>query len=273
MLAPDLTDAQEKRYNWLLNHAPLLKIGSVNKLLSRLTPPLYNGELGRAFLQELGIDYRLIGRENMPTTGAMTIVSNHPGGADVIASISALSEHRPDMAVLANKLICIEPVRDIVIPVNTLAKGRRSVDDTEIHEAYQAGKVVVFFAAGMNSRYNEQGKLRDRRWRTSFLKFAHEYNTPVHVMRISGKNSPLFYRVSKVRNSIKALANVPLENMFQLREMVRKQPEIRLYLSEEVDLPELRGPELPKGGELHRIADALYDFLYTMDGNHLTYQP
>jgi 1-acyl-sn-glycerol-3-phosphate acyltransferase len=245
----------------------MLGIGTINKIVKR-NQHLSGAPFVNAACNEMGIEVNLIGQENLPTTGPVTIVANHPGGADVLATIIAIGKVRQDMSILANKLICIEPVQDIVIPIN-ITPGKK-VDPSLVHEAYRQGKVIVFYAAGKNSRYNKDGLLRDRRWRTTFLEYAKQYNSPVVVMKIGGKNSPLFYKISKFRERHKSLKNVPLENMFQLREMILAKGTLDVFLSKPVSfLTDTEPPNLTKKQIIRKQADTLYDFLYSMDENNL----
>ncbi len=245
----------------------MLGIGTINKVVKK-NQHLANAPFINAACHDLGIKVNLIGQENLPKTGPITIVANHPGGADVLATIVAIGEVRQDMAILANKLICIEPVEDIVIPINMMSNQK--VDAALIHEAYRQGKVIVFYAAGKNSRYNEDGALRDRRWRTTFLEYAKQYNSSIVVMKIGGKNSPLFYKVSKFRARYKSLKNVPLENMFQLREMILAKGNINVFLSKTVSFPPDTEYQNQTAKQINRKqTDLLYDFLYSIDENNL----
>lgn len=245
----------------ILGMLPLLQISKANKLVAKYAH-LKNDAFINAASKEIGISLELSGIENLPKTGAVTIVSNHPGGPDVLATISAIAKVRPDMVILANKLICIEPVKEIVIPVNPLANQK--LDMAEVHKAYEAGKVVVFYAAGKNSRFDANGLLRDRKWRTTFLSFAKQYNTPINVLRIDAQNSPLFYKVSKFRERFQRLKNVPLENIFQLRELTRPVT-MKLFLSSPFHYDKTNDSTK----KMRETAEELYHFLYQMDENHL----
>lgn len=247
--------------DFILEMLPLLQIRKANKLVARHAH-LKNDIFINTVSKEIGINLKLSGIENLPKTGAVTIVSNHPGGPDVLVTISAIAKVRPDMVILANKLICIEPVKDIVIPVNPLAN--KKLDMTEVHKAYEAGKVVVFYAAGKNSRFDENGLLRDRKWRTTFLNFAKQYDTPINVLRIDAQNSPLFYKVSNFRQRFESLKNVPLENIFQLRELMRPVT-MKLFLSSPFHYDKTNDSTQ----KMRAKAEELYDFLYQMDENHL----
>jgi putative hemolysin len=199
-------------------------------------------------------------------------VANHPGGADVVATISAISQKRPDHVILANELICVEPVVGIVLPVNTMAT-KNKVNMDEVHQAYRDGKVVVFYAAGKNSRHNENGELRDRKWRPTFLDFALKYNTPITVLQISGSNANIFYKVSEFRETRPRFKKIPLENIFQLRELVKPKKEpISLLFSEPITAEQVN-KRLSSGEQKdkHEFANELYDFLYAMDEENLKF--
>lgn len=256
-----------KLYDFILSLFPFLAIGRTNRLVKRFEH-LKNIPFMEAVVKDQKINVLPIGNENIPKSGPVTIVSNHPGGADVIGALIAIGKVRPDMSILANSLICIDAIEGLVIPVNMFA--RQKVDNEEIEEAYRKGRVVVFFAAGKNSRYDEEGSLRDRRWRTTYLSFAAKYNTPIHIMRIEDKNSPIFYKVSKIRQRIKQLKNIPLENMFQLREFTRSKTALKVFISKPNYLTELEKTLDKKA--LRGKADKMHDFVYEMDENNLEYQ-
>ncbi|KAA3639139.1 MAG: hypothetical protein DWQ02_04140 [Bacteroidetes bacterium] len=270
MINPNLSPGKVKFYDFILNMLPVLKVGKVNRMIAR-NEHLSGVPFVKSLCDEAGIFVNVTGIENLPKKGPVTIVANHPGGADVLGTIIGLGAVRPDLGVLANKLICVDQIKDLVIPIDMMAKVK--VDPEMIREAYRRNKVVVFFAAGKNSRYNNDGLLRDRRWRTSFLDFASEFNTPIHVMRINGANTPLFYKVSKFRSRYKSLKNVPLENMFQLRELLNGKGTVQMFLSKAVSFPPSLKPENISDIQFKRKkADILHDFVYRMDENNLEFK-
>lgn len=263
MVKPNMAKWKINLIDGILSSIPVLAFKRANRMVDKYD----NLDDGLDFIDAVAKDVGIVtdpyGVDNIPKTGAVTIASNHPGGPDVVAALIAISKKRKDMVILANELICIPPVKELVIPVSTLAK--KKVDLTKVHEAYEAGKVVVFFAAGKNSRYNEEGLLRDRKWRTTYLDFAQQYKTPINIMRIDGKNSPLFYKVSNFRSRFKQLKKVPLENMFQLRELLRPA-NIKVFFSTSMNYqPE---KELNRS-EKRNIAEKMHNFLYTMNENNL----
>jgi putative hemolysin len=267
LVMPTMAKWKVTLIDFILNLMPFLQIGRANKL-GRKYNHLDKVAFGEAAIKDTGLEIELVGKEFLPKTGAVTIVANHPGGADVLATVIALGRERADTVILANQLICIEPVKTMVIPVDMMSKQK--VDMTEVHQAYKDGKVIVFYAAGKNSRFNEAGLLRDRRWRTTFLELANQYNTPINVLKIEGANSPLFYKVSKFRESKAWLKNVPLENFFQLREIMEAKGLLKMYLSKSIHFDDPAKTETKPG--LRAKADRLYNFIYTMNDDNLEFE-
>ena len=241
-------------------------IGQANKI-GRKYNHLKDTDFVEATIKETGLAIDFIGKEYLDKAGPVTIVANHPGGADVLATAAALGRERKDFKILANKLICFYLVEGIIIPVDTMSK--KKVDTNEIDKAYQDGNIVVFYAAGKNSRFNEKGLLRDRRWRTTFIDYARKYNTPLHVLKIEGANSSLFYKVSNFRAKYSWLKNVPLENFFQVREILTATGLLKMFLSKPINIKKVTQEETKQ--QKRQIADNFYDFLYTMNSDNLDF--
>lgn len=257
--------------DFFLNGITYLGVAKANKMLAK-NAHLKNHHFINTVIKEFGHKFEFVGTDNLPESGPVTLVANHPGGADVIATISGISQKRPDHVILANELICVEPVVDIVLPVNTMAKNNKLNMDA-VHKAYEQGKVVVFFAAGKNSRYNEEGELRDRKWRATFLDFALQYKTPVVILNIGGSNGDIFYKVSKFREKRKSLKKVPLENIFQLRELVKpKKYTVKLRFSQPIEASYIKGRlEGAEVKDKRALADEMYNFVYEMDDENLDF--
>jgi hypothetical protein len=87
---------------------------------------------------------------------------------------------------------------------------------------------------------------------------------------IGGSNSPLFYKVSKFRESKRWLKNVPLENFFQLREIMEARGKLTMHLSKTIRFtnPAEEGTK----PELRAKVDRLYNFLYTMNDDNLDFE-
>lgn len=263
-VAKSMSPWKVKLIDFILNRISFLRIGFTNKLLKRLKD-YEGGDFARELLKELKITTEVYGLENLVKNGPVTIACNHPGGGDIMAIVEAIDRVRKDVIVPANEIVCVKSIDPVSIPVRMF--GKEKIDKNLLHKAYEAGKVVLFFAGGKNSRYNEKGELRDRRWRTTFMDFAQQYNTPIQVFRIDGKNSPLFYKVAKIRKKYSFLKKIPLENIFQLRELTRST-HMKLYLSKPVFYKSINETLEEK----RKKADKLYDFLYEMSETNLEFK-
>lgn len=267
VIRPGLPKWKSSILNAILLNLPVLHIRKTNKLIENYFH-LEGGDFIDHAMVDLGASAEYHNLDNIPKTGPVTVVSNHPGGADVLATISAVWRVRSDFKILANKLVCVDPVENLVIPVDTMKK-KNKVDLSQIHEAYAAGELVVFYAAGKNSRYDEHNRLRDRKWRTTFLDFAIEYNTPIVGLYIDTKNSKLFYKISKIRSRFKSLKNVPLENIFQLREFFKQEKPATLTFSQPI-MPEEYADKVDADDQMSKrdFAKKLYDFVYSLGCNN-----
>ncbi|NVK54649.1 MAG: lysophospholipid acyltransferase family protein [Alteromonadaceae bacterium] len=138
-------------------------------------------------------------RERIPDSGRVVIIANHPiGSIDGLALIKLISEIRHDLKVVANQmLMAIEPLRDMLLPVNNMQGGTPKQHLSAIHDHLAADGAVLIFPAGEVSRLRPQG-VRDTQWHSGFLRIARHTKSPVLPIFIDAKNSPLFYSVSMV---------------------------------------------------------------------------
>lgn len=145
-------------------------------------------------------------RDNIPASGRVVIVANHPLGAlDALALIQLISEIRKDVVVVANELLSnIHPLKDLFLPVDNLDGASRKDQIRAIQEALSEEKAVIFFPAGEVSRLRPNG-IRDGRWNSGFLRFAKRSNAPVLPVHIKARNSSLFYGVSALYKPLSAL--------------------------------------------------------------------
>lgn len=271
VIKPGLPKWKASLFNMVLLNWPVLHIRKTNKIIEKYFH-LEGGDFIDHAMVDLGASAEYCNLENIPKTGPVTVVSNHPGGADVLAAISAIWRVRHDFKILANKLICVDPVENLVIPVDTM-KRKDKVNLDQIDEAYKAGELIVFYAAGKNSRYDEQNRLRDRKWRTTFLDYAIKYNTPIIGLYTDTKNSGLFYKISNIRSRFKALKNVPLENIFQLREFFKQEKPAVLTFSDPI-MPEqyLQNVDKDDQASKRNFAQKLYDFVYSMNDKNTKFK-
>lgn len=145
-------------------------------------------------------------KENIPPSGRVVIVANHPLGAlDALALIQLVGEVRTDVKVVANDLLLnLEPMRPLLLPVDNLNGASQKDQIKAIHEALDKEQAVIVFPAGEVSRLRPNG-VRDGRWNSGFLRFARRANAPVLPVYIKARNSALFYGTSMLSKALSML--------------------------------------------------------------------
>lgn len=158
-------------------------------------------------------------RMNIPSSGRVVIVANHPLGAlDGLALLKLIGEIRRDVRIVANDVLSnFEELNSLFLPVDNLGKGTRKNDIERIISSLQNEEAVIVFPAGEVSRAGMTG-IKDGKWNSGFLRFARKANAPVLPVYLGGKNSPLFYGMSYINKSLSAL--------LLAREMFNKQSAI-----------------------------------------------
>ena len=118
--------------------------------------------------------------ENIPASGRVIIVANHPiGSLDGLALLRLLGRIRPDVKIVANRLLAeIRPLRPLLLPVDNLGgkTDRRAILAMGEHLA-QEGALIIF-PAGEVSRLGPKG-VKDGPWQGGFIKLARRTRTPV----------------------------------------------------------------------------------------------
>ena len=129
----------------------------------------------------LKMDIEIVGLENLPAKDdgkLYTFVSNHPlGGQDGVALGSIIGQHYDGkFRYLVNDLLLNLPgLKPVSIGINKT--GRQSRDFPRMVEAgFQSDNHMLMFPAGLNSRKQEDGSIRDL---PSILLWSREPHHPV----------------------------------------------------------------------------------------------
>jgi putative hemolysin len=169
-------------------------------------------------LEYFDLDYLVSNKdlENIPSSGRVIVVANHPLGAlDALSLIQMISRVRRDIRIVASDLLSsIEPLGDLLLPVDNLGGGSNRQGVKQIYGALEREALVIVFPAGEVSRLRPNG-IRDSRWKSGFMQFARRTNAPLLPIYIDARNSPLFYGVSMLYKPIAALLLV--QEMFLQR--------------------------------------------------------
>jgi putative hemolysin len=158
---------------------------------------------GRAALDHvsrlLALHVQAEGLENIPRTGRLVIVCNHPTGiADGIAVYDVLKAIRPDLCFYANSdAHRVAPgLEDVLIPVEWV-EAKRTRERTRLtlqltREALEAERCLVIFPSGRLAR-RRGGVLADPPWAPTAVSIARRQAAPVAPLHVAGPWSGLFH--------------------------------------------------------------------------------
>ena len=155
-------------------------------------------------------------RENIPSSGRVVIIANHPiGSLDGLALLQLIHGIRADVKIVVNDmLMALPPLRPMVLPVNNMGGSNRKKELERIYNYLENGHAVIFFPAGEVSRFNSKG-IVDGKWHTGFLKIATKTKSPILPIHVTGRNSTLFYLTSLIAKPLSTA--LLIEEMFKQR--------------------------------------------------------
>ncbi len=210
-----LKEKAYRLYRWLPRFA-----------ISWLKKKLHEREINDAMIllkDEKGLDFNLksldilgakvisIHPENVPAAGKITVVANHPlGGLDGMALIKAVGEIRPDVSFFVNDILKnVSNYGDVFVAVNKVgtvsATSLRTMEDV-----FRSGGAVLIFPAGLVSRKQKGGLVRDLKWRKSFITQSIDHKRTLVPVFIEGENSRFFYNFARWRKRLGIKANIEM---------------------------------------------------------------
>lgn len=189
--------------------------------------------------------------QNIPATGRVIIIANHPLGAlDGLALLHLVGSIRRDVKIIANDILMqISPLSGLMLPVDTMGgeTGRRDV--SRINTALENEQAVIVFPAGEVSRAGAKG-IRDRKWNAGFLRFAERAQAPLLPIRIKARNSGFFYTCSRLNKAFSMLL-LP-------REMFRFRGTVSFKIGELIRYDQIASLPVPRAEKAKLIRQHLY---------------
>ncbi|MBQ8988892.1 MAG: glycerol acyltransferase [Prevotella sp.] len=162
-------------------------------------------KVGTEWLEEcvryLQMTLKVEGRENLPAKDdgrLYTIVSNHPlGGADGVALGAIIGRHFDSrFRYLVNDLLMNLPgLAPLCIPINKTGKQSRNFP-AMVKAGFESDNHMLMYPAGICSRRQSDGSIRDIPWSKTFIQKSVEYQRDVVPIHFSGQNSSFFYRLA-----------------------------------------------------------------------------
>lgn len=191
-------------------------------------------------------------RNNIPATGRVVIVANHPLGAlDGLSLLKLVGEVRRDVKIVANDMLMnFETVESLFLPVDNLSKSTRKSSISRIIDCLNNEEAVIVFPAGEVSRIRPGG-VRDGKWNSGFLNFAKKTHSPILPIFVGARNSSLFYSASMVYK--------PLSGMMLAHEMFNKNSKsISMRVGEPIPYQQIAQLPLVKAEKAKLLRRHLY---------------
>lgn len=212
-------------FGWVL--MKVLKISTINKIYKR-NKHLSELHFLNALLDDFQIKFEIPEEDlkRLPKDGAYITISNHPlGGIDGILLLKLMLEQREDFKIIANFLLHrIEPLKPYIMPVNPF-EDRKDVKSsiTGFKNAImhlRDGHPLGVFPAGEVSTYRDGKLVVDKPWEEAAMKLIKKAEVPVVPIYFHAKNSRLFYRLSKISDTLRT-AKLPSELLTQKRRIIK----------------------------------------------------
>ena len=172
----------------------------------------------------LDMTLKIEGAENLPDKNdgkLYTFVSNHPlGGADGVALGSIIGRHYDGkFKYLVNDLLMNLPgLAPLCIPINKTGKQSRNFP-AMVEAGFQSDSHILMYPAGICSRRQPDGQIRDVKWTKTFLAKSVEYQRDIVPIHFGGQNSDFFYKLANF--SDKHIKKVNIAMLFLVDEMYK----------------------------------------------------
>ncbi|SFU68776.1 Putative hemolysin [Pustulibacterium marinum] len=205
----------------------VLKISELNKIYDR-NKHLEGIEFLNAIMGEFNIRFEIPEEDfkRLPKDGAYITISNHPlGGVDGILLLRLMIEQHSQFKIMANFLLNrIEPLSPFIMPVNPFESRKDAKSSVAGFKRaimhLREGNPLGIFPAGEVSTYKDGKLIVDRPWEETAIKLIQRAEVPVVPIYFHAKNSRLFYRLSKISDTLRT-AKLPSELLTQNRRVIK----------------------------------------------------
>lgn len=180
----------------------LLHVEEINSTIYRHRDK-FGVDFANAFVKEdLQLNIEIEGLKNLPLDGNPIICSNHPlGGPDGVALISAIGSIRNDIKFPVNDFLLYLPgLKDTFIPIDKVHK--RNTNASLLDEAFASRNTLLYFPAGLCSRRNKKGEIRDLDWKPTIIKKAIRHQRDIVPIHINAQNRKRFYIIANLRKKL-----------------------------------------------------------------------
>lgn len=184
----------------------LLHLDEINEAIYR-----HRDDMGVDFAQsftlgnspwDLHLQLDVVGAENIPLQGNPIVAGNHPlGGPDGLALMSVVGGRRRDILFPVNDfLLAIPELSPLFVPINKVGSVAGNVEALE--QAFAGDNVLLYFPAGLCSRQQPDGNIRDLEWKPTVIKKAVKYHRDIVPFFYGAHNRQRFYTLARLRKRL-----------------------------------------------------------------------
>lgn len=184
----------------------LLHVKQLNSVIYRYRD-LVGVDFVNAFLEgddddDLHIQLEVVNPEHIPSEGCPIIAGNHPlGGPDGLALMGAIGRFRRDIQFpVTDFLMYVPQLRPLFIPIDKVHHSSAHVNALE--QAFAEQNAMLYFPAGLCSRKQKDGSIRDLEWKTTFIKKSVQYRRDVVPFFFDARNRNRFYNIANLRKRL-----------------------------------------------------------------------
>lgn len=197
-------------------------VDRLNALLAH-NHPKTGADFCRGVISDLGVDIQAVGTDNLPVAShrRVLIVSNHPlGGLDGMALIAFFEQYYGGRVyfVVNDLLMAVKPLADVFVPINKHGAQSRQAKET-LDRVFESDDPVLIFPAGLVSRLDQNGDIKDLEWKKMFVNRAISSQRDIIPVHFGGNNSPFFYKFANRRKKLGLKFNI--EMIYLPREIFR----------------------------------------------------
>jgi putative hemolysin len=195
----------------------MMKLNDINKVFSQNVH--FNGlEFVDKILETIGvsIDFDEDDLKNIPKTGGLIAIANHPyGGIEGLALVKLLCTVRPEAKVMVNFILKKIPnLSEFFVAVNPFENVQHSSSISGLKATFdllQSGTPIGIFPAGEVSTFSlDKQEITDRLWHPVVGKLIARAKVPVVPIYFHGNNGVLFNILSFIHPTLRT-AKLPSE--------------------------------------------------------------
>lgn len=262
-----MADKKVKLPNWMVRWVErLLHLDEINSTIYRHREK-FGLDFVHAFLEgkegaDLNVLLDVVGGENIPAEGFPIIAGNHPlGGPDGLALMGAIGRYRQDIKFPVNDFLLYLPgPAPLFVPVDKVHRNAANVNALE--DAFAGENTLLFFPAGLCSRKQKDGSIRDLEWKPTFIKKAVKYHRDIVPFFFAARNRKRFYNLAHLRERLGIKFNFEMA-LLPAEMFAQRGKKLRLVVGAPIPWSTFDGRHTPK-----EWAELVKQHCYQLAVNH-----